>query len=194
MRNVRNTQKETQPIEQIALLMGGGGIEAQEARGQSQLVNSEQMPTECRDKEVMESWGVKFGEPTEGDDIFCQATLPEGWKKEPSDHSMWSYVVDENGRKRIAVFYKAAFYDRSAFCRTERRFYTGQNFDDKDKSRITYDITMDDKVIHSISQSTTQEKHSREWFSEESELKVKADAWLEENYPNHSDPIKSWEY
>jgi hypothetical protein len=31
-----------------------------------------------------------------------------------SDHAMWSYLVDELGRERVSIFYKAAFYDRSA--------------------------------------------------------------------------------
>jgi len=30
---------------------------------------------------------------------------------------MWSYLLDEHGRRRVAIFYKAAFYDRSAFMR-----------------------------------------------------------------------------
>ena len=46
--------------------------------------------------------------------MFTEATLPTGWKREPSEHPMWSYIVDERGIRRVSVFYKAAFYDRSA--------------------------------------------------------------------------------
>lgn len=102
-------------------LLGGNprAIEAQEARGQRELVESTVLPTECRpaDKAALEAAGVKFGDPLPGDPIFCNAELPEGWKKEGSDHAMWSYLVDETGTQRAAIFYKAAFYDRSAFIR-----------------------------------------------------------------------------
>jgi predicted secreted protein len=30
---------------------------------------------------------------------------------------MWSYIVDDEGTQRVAIFYKAAFYDRDAFMR-----------------------------------------------------------------------------
>ena len=35
---------------------------------------------------------------------------------------MWSHIVDAEGRKRVAVFYKAAFYDRRADMRLEPRY------------------------------------------------------------------------
>jgi hypothetical protein len=63
------------------------------------------------------SLGFTFGDPDPDDPLFMPATLPEGWKREPADHDMWSYVVDDLGRQRAAVFYKAAFYDRKAYAR-----------------------------------------------------------------------------
>jgi hypothetical protein len=52
-----------------------------------------------------------------GDDP-SDAYPPAPWvrgKKVYSDHDMWSYIEDERGIKRVAIFYKAAFYDRSAY-------------------------------------------------------------------------------
>ncbi|MFF3928610.1 hypothetical protein [Streptomyces hirsutus] len=96
-------------------------IESQERAGQAQLVHSDQLPTEiqayCGSTAELEALGFSFGEPTDRDPLFRPATLPEGWKREASDHDMWSYLVDELGRRRVAVFYKAAFYDRRAFMR-----------------------------------------------------------------------------
>lgn len=94
-------------------------IEAQERRGQEQLVASQVLPNPTqrfeRDARAeIEALGVVFGEPVEGDPLFVQATLPDGWARRGSEHDMWSYVVDERGEERIAVFYKAAFYDRKA--------------------------------------------------------------------------------
>ncbi len=89
-------------------------IPEQEARGQREFVNSTTLPKKpshlCKQIEEM---GIVFGEGV--DDLFIQVTLPEGWKKEPTDHSMWSRLVDNEGRERAKIFYKAAFYDRDAF-------------------------------------------------------------------------------
>lgn len=63
----------------------------------------------------IEELGIVLGAPI--DDTFRNAVLPPGWSKQPSDHSMWSYVVDETGARRVAVFFKAAPYDYRAFMR-----------------------------------------------------------------------------
>ncbi|MYV56469.1 hypothetical protein [Streptomyces sp. SID3212] len=90
-------------------------IAGQERAGQAQLVHSDQVPTDLRSpREEFEALGFVFGEPTPADPLFMSATLPAGWKREASDHDMWSYVVDEHGRRRVRLFYRAAFYDRRA--------------------------------------------------------------------------------
>ena len=57
--------------------------------------------------------GVVYGEDV--DDLFVNVTLPPSWQVNPTDHSMWSELVDSDGVVRAQIFYKAAFYDRSAF-------------------------------------------------------------------------------
>lgn len=92
-------------------------IEMQEKEGQQQFVNNQQLPTRCPAdlKAKLEAAGVVFGAATPGDPLFCMAQLPKGWKKEGSDHSMWSYLVDDKGVRQASIFYKAAYYDRDAF-------------------------------------------------------------------------------
>lgn len=93
-----------------------GGIEAQEAAGQQMLCATDILPkTMDPDRQTYESLGFVFG-PDE-DDLFLKATLPPGWKKQATDHSMWSTILDDSGTARVSVFYKAAFYDRKAFMR-----------------------------------------------------------------------------
>ncbi len=115
MGNIINTSEEEVRSE---YLFGGNSnaIEQQEVRGQKQLVNSEQLPVICsdEDKKKLEQMGIVFGEPLQDDRLFCDATLPEGWKKEVANHAMWSKLVDESGKERASIFHKAAFYDRSA--------------------------------------------------------------------------------
>lgn len=95
---------------------GGNAIVASEKRGQQQLVASAVIPTQMGDRTEYEAIGFTFGEPVEGDPIFTECTLPDDWSKQAGDHDMWSYIVDQYGRRRVSVFYKAAFYDRSAHC------------------------------------------------------------------------------
>jgi hypothetical protein len=64
--------------------------------------------------DVLKSLGITVTE-TPNDELFFDAVLPEGWRIEPTEHHMWSDVIDEKGVKRISMFYKAAFYDRDAF-------------------------------------------------------------------------------
>lgn len=125
------------PIILFAEMMGGGSsgaIERSEARGQQELVSSEVLPTRLNGdkKEDFEKIGIKFGEICEDDDMFQEVTLPAGWKKVPTDHAMWSNLVDDKGRKRAGIFYKAAFYDRSAHMNLVRRYSVDTyKYDDK---------------------------------------------------------------
>ena len=110
-RKVTNTsQTEVNP----QWVMGGNpnAIEAQEARGQEELVNSDQLPVDVRGDKA--SLPIELGPPSSNDPLFCRATLPDGWSKRPTDHAMWSELVDDKGVVRAMIFYKAAFYDRSA--------------------------------------------------------------------------------
>jgi hypothetical protein len=98
-------------------------IEESEKRGQQELVASDLFPTQLHDpREHFEELGFVFGDVVADDPIFQHCTLPPGWRREGGDHAMWSDIVDEQGRKRVEVFYKAAFCDRHAFARLAIRF------------------------------------------------------------------------
>lgn len=117
--SIENTQ-DPSSMELTALLLLATGdtdavIGAQERAGQAQLVHSDRLPTELHSpREDFEALGFTFGDPDPHDPMFAPATLPDGWKREGSDHAMWSYIVDQHGRRRASIFYKANFYDRSA--------------------------------------------------------------------------------
>lgn len=122
---VRNTTKD-HPF--LKLLVANGGIEIQESQGQRELVSSSQLPKSLGGYgkkdilKVYEDMGVKVKGETEGDDIFLDVILPEGWRKESTEHSMWSELLDSKGRSRASIFYKAAFYDRSSHISLNNRF------------------------------------------------------------------------
>jgi hypothetical protein len=116
-RSVHNTQEEVSrnPIHAMSLA-SPGAIERQEAQGQKSFVKSDTLPTdmspEC--KAALESFGFKFVGEVPGDPLFQFVEFPPGWKKKPTDHSMWSELLDPTGKTVASIFYKAAFYDRGS--------------------------------------------------------------------------------
>ncbi|MFE9296575.1 hypothetical protein [Streptomyces niveus] len=88
-------------------------IREQEKAGQEQFLASDHLPTEM-DRPAFEALGFTFAQPAAADPLFAPATMPAGWTRQGSDHDMWSYLLDEHGRRRASIFYKAAFYSRSA--------------------------------------------------------------------------------
>jgi len=119
--SIENTAHRDPALHLLGSLSDGTSyIEGMEAAGQRQLVASTSLPVEANDGDAaFEALGFVLGKPDPRDPLFREAKLPEGWGKEGSDHNMWSYIVDQLGRRRVAVFYKAAFYDRRAFMRLE---------------------------------------------------------------------------
>lgn len=112
---IRNTTRlvEESPAEGMILAMD---IEGSERRGQAELLRSTTLPVRLIDGTDADflALGFTFGAAVPGDDLFREATLPEGWARTSSDHAMWSSIVDTRGIRRVAIFYKAAYYDRAA--------------------------------------------------------------------------------
>lgn len=115
---VEDTSKRPAALHLLGMMgyRSGDYIEEMEAAGQTQLVNSAQLPTDLNGgkRDDYLALGFTLGEPNPADPMFCEATLPAGWSRKGSEHAMWSHIVDERGLERVSIFYKAAFYDRSA--------------------------------------------------------------------------------
>jgi hypothetical protein len=197
-----NTAKQAHddPLTTLFMTMGAGGIERQEAREQQELVNSASLPTECRGREALEAAGVKFGEPYKDDPLFCDAVLPTGWKKQATDHSMHSNLLDEKGRIRAKIFYKAAHYDRSADMYAERRYCvngfircdaTGKPTDEDYSTRPKNFLVavMDGKqVIHSVGVVDADNGyHTRREFEEAGV------EWLNNHFPEWESAAAYWD-
>lgn len=175
-----------------------GGIELQEARGQRDFVASETLPIKCNGCKpaALEAMGIVFGDLV--DDLFIQVQLPEGWKKVLTDHSMWSKLVDEKGRKRASIFYKAAFYDRGAFIRISRRFGCqvqpekgwGSNYDQETSPRVCVVTDCDEIVWRSEPMSPSKDV---EWFRLDEKLWPLGRAWLDEHYPAWENALAYWD-
>lgn len=201
---VTNTAKQAAetPIIPLVEAIGHGGkgyIEASEARGQQQLVNSEVLPREAlshRNRPTLEAWGIdlgdpKVGSPVEGDELFVHAKLPAGWKKVPTDHAMWSNLVDDKGRARARIFYKAAFYDRKTGLDVCTRFRIDVEYQDV-RSQTN------DKRKGMAKDSDGSVLFATDWISRGDLLdgdtaRDPVTAWLNENKPGWEDPTKYWD-
>jgi hypothetical protein len=173
-----------------------GGIEAQEAAGQATFVSNATLPKEmlhgCT-REKLEQMGVKFG--ADMDDLFVTAQLPDGWKKQATDHSMWSDLLDEKGRKRAAIFYKGAFYDRGAHISLNRRYgvHGYEPCDGKGKpaeygknSHLQTVVKDCETIIRVVGIREDSDYKTGETHGEEGR------AWLNANFPDWENPLAYW--
>jgi hypothetical protein len=200
---VTNTAEraKTNPLGMLLDAMAGGpdnAIERMEAAGQAELCMSDVLPSRGIEKvrEMIESAGGSIGSLVHGDTIFVNVTLPAGWKKRSTDHSMWSELIDDKGRRRAGIFYKAAFYDRSAHISPDRRF----SYD-----LYSHEITADGELTANITDACglveyaitrkidmNDEERSRQYKLRDrvgNELRV----WLSENWPNWQDCSAYWD-
>jgi hypothetical protein len=161
-----------------------GGIEAQEKRGQTSFVASSTLPNNCPRKEL-ETLGFVFG--TDVDDLFISVTFPQGWRKVASDHSMWSTLIDDKGRIRAGIFYKAAFYDRKAHMRLDARYtYTNEYPDDGDVAAHVVDGSTATHLfsITGIGRS--------DWSGQDAANK-QCREWLDKHFPDWANPLAYWD-
>lgn len=168
-----------------------GGIEAQEKRGQIEQSFLETLPKDLgqrfgRDaKPLLEKLGFRFG--GDYDDLFFKCEFPTGWRKKPTEHSMWSEIVDEKGRKRGMIFYKAAFYDRSAHAHLEARFGVSKYEDTGTKGERAVAVTDCGGTLETFGTYKDGE------YAKGDALAAKAVEWLKKNYPDYENPLAYWD-
>lgn len=168
-----------------------GGIERQEAAGQAAMVaNFDTLPKEM-DRAIGEKLGFIYG--ADADEIFVTVTPPAGWSLKATGHSMHSDLLDDQGRVRASIFYKAAFYDRRANGHWSRRYDV----------RSDYDETGDGRTVHARDNATGESFFSVRIDREENEdgqafysrIRVAendATHWLNTNRPEWRDPGAYW--
>ncbi|OHB14666.1 MAG: hypothetical protein A2431_00455 [Candidatus Zambryskibacteria bacterium RIFOXYC1_FULL_39_10] len=183
----------------LSWVMGGAPhkIEEQEAQGQQSFVKSETLPTnmgrwcDYNTKTILETAGVKFVCEVPDDPMFQIVELPTGWRKIPTDHSMWSKLVDDKSRVRARIFYKAAFYDRSANLSLSCRYQVSFDYGRSEKEGVgVTNITDGGKVIFSTEPIPVNREKS--WRTSEQTNKLAVE-WLDKNYPDWKNPGAYWD-
>lgn len=167
-----------------------GGIIAQEKAGQTMLVADgallprriEGYPQKTREQ-VTAATGIVFGE--DHDNLFVRVTLPAGWKIVPTDHNMWTDLLDADGCKRAGIFYKAAFYDRNAHIMFEPRYSI-----DCDYAEPTNTVYITDHKAGKTIQTIGTCPHEN--YAQRDELYGVARLWMQREHPNWQDPFAYW--
>lgn len=172
-----------------------GGIERQEAAGQAKLVKSaDRLPTavnypyDTTISEVSEKLGIQLGSII--DDVFIEATFPKGWHLKPTEHSMWSSLIDDRGRKRASIFYKAAFYDYNAHIGFECRYVINSYAEREDGGIKLRGCQVVDKSNGKVMWSS--EYVGERDYDAQDKNSAEARKWLQENFPQHNDPFAYW--
>jgi len=194
-------------IEDAIVASTPGGIVAQEAAGQRALVSGEYLPKDRLPREQLEQLGFKFGK--DKDDLFIYCQFPEGWRKEATDHNMWSKLVDPQGRERAMMFYKAAFYDRSAFMGSLKPRYQvskeygaypeKDNYDSHYNHFRVVDNNTGETIFHTEDyenyKKAKSEGREHNWRDEDALEKAAngvATNWLAKTYPDYESPLAYW--
>jgi hypothetical protein len=184
-------------LENFIIASTPGGIEAQEKRGQHE---ADLLPCWLRgmkiDRESLRSGLLHLGERVTGADIFQPVVFPTGWKKVPTDHSMWTDIVDDKGRKRGGIFYKAAFYDRSAHAYLSSRFRVSLDFELEGETETVMikDVCglIDRKITGITKPNWSDREKAFEAMRKRDVAEAELKSWLDIEYPEWKDPASYW--
>jgi hypothetical protein len=189
-----------------------GGIEAQEAAAQREFQCEQKLPKEGTIeprngygpiyRTQMEAIGFRFGD--EIDNLFIACHLPNGWEIKPTEHSMWSYIQDGQGRERMQIFYKGAFYDRHANLSVKQRYEVKEWYAASPAEPSVYKSGTTPKEWLAEQRCTTVQDYdgtvmhfTATYTNEVRDASDKAyhacEAWLFEHYPLWRDPFEYWD-
>ena len=197
----KNTERQTRenPLPFFLDALAGGSdraIRDQEASGQLSFVGSDTLPTKisAEDKEILVKVGVQFLGSVDGDPIFQNVVLPNGWEKKATGHDMWSDLLDNKGRKRAGIFYKAAFYDRSAHLSLNTRFRIQRDYDRQNAEGVAVTRVMDgDTSIYETKPRKLPPREAEGYYGVCDESDQEARIWLQNNFPQYKNPSAYWE-
>lgn len=165
-------------------------IEASEKMGQIELVRSTNMPIDLNHG-LFEKAGFKFGKRI--DEVFQEADLPPGWTREATSHSMHSDILDERVRKRVSVFYKAAFYDRRANAHLLRRFSVQQQWKPGGSDPVCAEVVDCDKTIRTRPFPDTDGMSQLDKYKAQEDAVEALRAEFAAERPDYLDPLAYWD-
>lgn len=180
--------------------MTGGTDYAAERNGkhkQALAAASKRLPSRVDrdDRLVYEALGFVFGKV---DGLFMEATFPEGWDTKPTNHYMYTHIVDQHGRRRGQYFYKPDFWDQEAsLWGAERRFRCEKDYDKRRDTEVVVRVLDCGTEIHRTkAHPIVAAPDEKTWeTSERVEAAAFGDAraWLEARFPECGNPLAYWD-
>jgi hypothetical protein len=134
----------------------------------------------------------------ERDDLFVSVLLPLGWQIRPTgERSMWSDLLDGNGRRRATIFYKRGLYDRRAHMRANTRYTLCSVWVPADKV-CHYQVRDGDKVLYSTEHMSRPDLGAEQAplldpVGESRRRHKNALDWIEDNFPLWHDVQAYWD-
>ena len=192
-------KEEIDALMMFARIMSGEKniVEHMESEGQQYAVSNTMMAKRMRPSiEEWENLGFRFTD-IPGDSVLCEATMPEGWSMRATSHSMWNEIIDENGMKRGSMFYKAAFYDRSAHMMLEHRYGVCTIYvDEEQTTREVYFGDSNEKLfvagqVYMSGEESREEAKAK--YEELDRLEDLARKYGDENYPDWRNVHAYWD-
>lgn len=174
----------------------GQSIEDMEARGQHELIRQKtKLPADGSESPAWAKLGIVFGPPVEGDPLFREVKLPVGWALKATDHAMWSGLFDPRGFERAHIFYKAAFYDRSAHVSLRLRYFVKPDNNVESPQRRDAFSVVDAATGTTLFTTETllyPAKPDIAFWERRDALERQAVAWLQQHRPLYRDPVAYW--
>jgi hypothetical protein len=161
------------------------------------LVSSDLVPMQIGGAQLweLEQMGFVFGAQTHR--LFMHAQFPEGWKKVATDHPLHTDVVDEMGRRRAGIFYRADLCNQRADMTMFARYQIDAFARATDG--VGYDVavtdcgstverfgTWSDGAKAGSREQTQSAQRARE------KLAAQARAWLHKKRPKWHNPLLYW--
>ncbi|MFZ5364752.1 MAG: hypothetical protein ACOZBH_00955 [Patescibacteria group bacterium] len=179
-------------------------LEAQERKGQEDLVASQRLPARVEPpeaKEFLEKAGVKFLGPA-ADPLFQLVSLPAGWTKVPTGHPWLSMLIDDRARERARIFYKDAYYDRQARLVLVPRFGVHESCHDisqmlSESEFLAYvtdggAVTDCGKTLY-VTKVVSLEGDKLQRYRSAMRAIEEARSWLEKNFPDWQNSFAYWD-
>jgi hypothetical protein len=172
--------------------------ESIEAERMAEAIQETLLPKEMDPgRSEWEALGFVFEEIPD-DELMYRAKLPKGWKMVSTDHPMATDIIDEQGRKRGSMFYKASLYDRKASMYLCRRYKVSSDYkvDGYDATYIVYfgneqeRLFVAGEITYSYQSPMEEQAKAVEQIDK---LKAVAAAWGKEHYPDYENIYAYWD-
>jgi hypothetical protein len=150
------------------------------------VIKSVALPVDMgeHDQQILKQYGVKFNGLVEGDEMFENVELPDGWCVVETDKPEWFSLDDDEGNSRAVIYYSTSYYKRYAWLRTSRRFDIVPDYDFEDENPEVRVCVTDYGVTAFTTKEYLYDPSSIEQFEAVKDAAHKeALGWLEENYP-----------